>query len=72
MLGFLIGAVIIAGLIVLAFIKANLRICHPNEILVFSGKKRTLKDGTVGRSIPRKRLKDQLGLFDPIQNNLFD
>jgi hypothetical protein len=24
-----------------------LRICHPNEILVFSGKKRKLKDGTV-------------------------
>jgi flotillin len=47
MLGFWIGAVIIAGLIVLAFIKANLRICHPNEILVFSGRKRTLKDGTV-------------------------
>ena len=47
MLGFWIGAMIIAGLIVLAFIKANLRICHPNEILVFSGRKRTLKDGTV-------------------------
>jgi flotillin len=47
MLGFWIGAIIIAGLIVLAFIKANLRICHPNEILVFSGRKRTLKDGTV-------------------------
>jgi flotillin len=47
MLGFWIGAIIIAGLIVLAFIKANLRICHPNEILIFSGRKRTLKDGTV-------------------------
>jgi flotillin len=47
MLGFWIGAIIIAGLIVLAFIKANLRICHPNEILVFSGRKRVLKDGTV-------------------------
>jgi flotillin len=47
MLGFWIGAIIIAGLMVLAFIKANLRICHPNEILVFSGRKRTLKDGTV-------------------------
>jgi len=46
MVGFWIGGVIIAGLIVLAFIKANLRICHPNEILVFSGRKRTLKDGT--------------------------
>jgi flotillin len=47
MLGFWIGAIIIAGLIVLAFIKANLRICHPNEILVFSGRKRALKDGTI-------------------------
>jgi flotillin len=47
MLGFWIAGIIIAGLIVLAFIKANLRICHPNEILVFSGRKRTLKDGTV-------------------------
>jgi flotillin len=34
-------------IILLAFIKANLRICHPNEILVFSGKRKTLKDGTV-------------------------
>ena len=46
MLGIWIGIAIIAGLVVLAFIKANLRICHPNEILVFSGKKRRLKDGT--------------------------
>ena len=34
-------------IILLIFIKANLRICHPNEILVFSGKRKTLKDGTV-------------------------
>ena len=34
-------------MIILAFIKANLRICHPSEILVFPGKKRKLKDGTV-------------------------
>jgi flotillin len=38
---------VIAVLIIIAFVKANLRICHPNEILVFSGKKRRLKDGTV-------------------------
>ena len=47
MLGFFIGIIIIACLIILAFIKANLRICHPNEILVFSGRKRRLKDGTL-------------------------
>lgn len=63
MLGFWIGAVIIAGLIVLAFIKANLRICHPNEILVFSGRKRTLKDGTV---IGYRIIKGGRGLKIPI------
>lgn len=46
MLGLWIGIAVILGLIFLAFIKANLRICHPNEILVFSGRKRRLKDGT--------------------------
>jgi len=35
MLGLWIGIAVISGLIFLAFIKANLRICHPNEILVF-------------------------------------
>jgi flotillin len=55
--------VIIAGLIVLAFIKANLRICHPNEILVFSGRKRTLKDGTV---IGYRIVKGGRGLKIPI------
>jgi flotillin len=63
MLGFWIGGVIIAGLIVLAFIKANLRICHPNEILVFSGRKRTLKDGT---AIGYRIVKGGRGLKIPI------
>jgi flotillin len=63
MLGFWIGAIIIAGLIVLAFIKANLRICHPNEILVFSGRKRTLKDGTV---VGYRVIKGGRGLKIPI------
>jgi len=63
MLGFWIGAIIIAGLIVLAFIKANLRICHPNEILVFSGRKRTLKDGTV---VGYRVIKGGRGLKVPI------
>jgi len=44
-------------------IKANLRICHPNEILVFSGRKRRLKDGTeVGYRI----IKGGRGLKIPI------
>jgi len=46
MLGFWVGLGIIAIFVLVAFIKANLRICHPNEILVFSGRKRRLKDGT--------------------------
>lgn len=45
-LGIWIGALIVAGLILLTFIKANLHICPPNEILIFSGKKRKLPDGT--------------------------
>ena len=38
--------VLVLVLIIWAFVKANLEICHPNEILVFSGRKRRLKDGT--------------------------
>jgi flotillin len=63
MLGFWIAAVIIAGLIVLAFIKANLRICHPNEILVFSGRKRTLRDGS---AVGYRIIKGGRGLKIPI------
>jgi flotillin len=63
MLGFCIGLAIIAILVILAFIKANLRICHPNEILVFSGRRRRLKDGAeVGYRI----IKGGRGLRIPI------
>jgi flotillin len=63
MLGFWIGLAILVILVLLAFIKANLRICHPNEILVFSGRKRRLKDGTeVGYRI----IKGGRGLKIPI------
>jgi flotillin len=63
MLGFWIGLAIIVMLVILAFIKANLKICHPNEILVFSGRKRRLKDGTeVGYRI----IKGGRGLKIPI------
>jgi len=54
---------VISILIILAFIKANLRICHPNEILVFSGKKRKLKDGTV---VGYRYIKGGRGLKIPI------
>jgi flotillin len=63
MLGFWIGLAIIVILVILAFIKANLRICHPNEILVFSGRKRRLKGGAeVGYRI----IKGGRGLKIPI------
>jgi len=45
-LGIWIGTLVVLGIILLAFIKANLRICPPNEILIFSGKRRKLPDGT--------------------------
>jgi flotillin len=41
-----IGVLVALGIILLIFIKANLHICPPNEILIFSGKKRKLPDGT--------------------------
>ncbi|MEE8234472.1 MAG: SPFH domain-containing protein [Gammaproteobacteria bacterium] len=41
-----IGILILIGIIVLAFIKANLHICPPNEVLILSGRKRKLADGT--------------------------
>jgi flotillin len=63
MLGFWIGFAIIAIVVILAFIKANLRICHPNEILVFSGRKRRLKDGT---EVGYRVIKGGRGLKIPI------
>jgi flotillin len=63
MLGIWIGIAILAGLVLLAFIKANLRICHPNEILVFSGRKRNLEDGTV---VGYRIIKGGRGLKIPI------
>ena len=63
MIGIWIGIIIIATLIILAFIKANLRICHPNEILVFSGRKRKLRDGT---EVGYRVIKGGRGLKIPI------
>ena len=45
-------AFIIAGVLILAFmtvlgiIRANLKICQPNEVLIFSGRRRALTDGS--------------------------
>jgi flotillin len=63
MVGVWLAISIITVLVILAFIKANLRICHPNEILVFSGKKRRLKDGTV---VGYRYIKGGRGLKIPI------
>jgi len=45
-IGIWIAIAVAIVLVILAFIKANLEICPPNEILIFSGKKRRLPDGT--------------------------
>ena len=44
---FIIAGVLIFGMmVVLGIVRANLRICQPNEVLVFSGRNRRLTDGT--------------------------
>lgn len=40
------GVLIVAFLAVLGIIRSNLRICQPNEVLVFSGRSRRLSDGS--------------------------
>ena len=48
------GIAIIAVLSVLGIIRSNLKICQPNEVLIFSGKKRQLPDGkTLGYRVIR-------------------
>lgn len=46
-IGVLIAAGAVIVMAVLTFIKTNLIICPPNEVLIFSGRKRTLPDGSV-------------------------
>ncbi len=44
---FIIPAILILGtLAVLGIVRANLKICQPNEVLIFSGRKRKLSDGS--------------------------
>ena len=46
------GALITGILAAIGIVRANLKICQPNEVLIFSGKKRVLPDGsTVGYRI---------------------
>jgi flotillin len=70
---FLVSLILIAGfLTVLGIVRANLKICQPNEVLIFSGRKRRLPDGTSvgyriirggrGFRIPLVEKVDRLGL----------
>lgn len=44
---FVVPAILILGfLAVLGIVRANLKICQPNEVLIFSGRKRRLSDGS--------------------------
>lgn len=40
------GILILAVLTVLGIVRANLKICQPNEVLIFSGRRRSLPDGS--------------------------
>jgi flotillin len=44
--GYAIAVSAIAVMVFLIFVKSNLIICPPNEVLIFSGRKRRLPDGT--------------------------
>lgn len=40
------GITIVAILVILGIVRANLKICQPNEVLIFSGRNRKLQDGS--------------------------
>ena len=45
--GIIIGGIcVVAFFTILGIVKANLKICQPNEVLIFSGRRRRLADGT--------------------------
>ena len=46
-IGIAVGLGSLGFLMLLAFVKANIIICHPNEVVIFAGRKRRLPDGTV-------------------------
>ena len=45
--GLVIGIGFFAVLLLIIFIKANIVICQPNEVVILAGRKRKLPDGTV-------------------------
>lgn len=44
---FLVGILLLAVFVVLGLVKANLHVAAPNEVLIFSGRKRQLPDGSL-------------------------
>ncbi len=62
-IGVLIAVGVILVALILTFIKVNLVIAPPNELLIFSGKKRRLKDGTI---VGYRVIKGGRGLKIPI------
>ncbi len=45
--GLLIGGIIVVAIFtILGIVRANLKICQPNEVLIFSGRRRRLSDGS--------------------------
>jgi flotillin len=46
LIGVLIGTGLALFMLIIIFIKANLIICQPNEVLIISGRRRKLADGT--------------------------
>ena len=62
-------SLVILFFVVLAFTKAFLKICPPNEVLIFSGKKRKLPDGTtIGYRIIKGGRAFQLPIIETVQS----
>ncbi len=57
------GVLIVAFLAIIGIVQANLKICQPNEVLVFSGKQRKISDGS---SVGYRVIKGGRGFRMPI------
>jgi flotillin len=47
LIGIALGVGVVVVLLLIVFIKANMVICQPNEVVILAGRKRKLPDGTV-------------------------
>jgi flotillin len=47
LIGIALGTGVVVVLLLIVFIKANMVICQPNEVVILAGRKRKLADGTV-------------------------